>query len=234
LEKKLMNQSNNFSLGSLSPQTQQEILDLALRNIALTTPTYNIWIDKIYKDLDIAISRMIDNTPTMIVLDETGLTAVLAMQMQAIYQASAETFRNGNADISIEHNSFRWIGEAKIIESSAQSNLKYVDQGFLQLTTRYAKGQANATSGGMLIYIKPNSRCKGKKSVMKDWQSYLTKKYPTSGMSLSNCALNADCFYSEHIHETAEDKYKVRHMPIVLHHKPQDNSGLKAKIYRKK
>lgn len=231
-----MDQSNNLnmSLDSLSPQAQQEILGLALRNIALTTPTYNIWIDKIYKDLDIAISRMIDNTPSMLVLDETGLTAVLAMQMQAIYQASAETFRNGNADISIEHNSFRWIGEAKIIESSANSNLKYLDQGFLQLTTRYAKGQANATCGGMLIYIKPNSRCKGKKTVMADWQAYLTNKYSTSNMSLSNCALNDDCFYSEHVHETAEDPYKVRHMPIVLHHKPQDSSGLTAKIYRKK
>lgn len=228
-----MNQSHDLSLGSLSLQAQREILDLALRNIALTTETYNIWIDKIYKDLDIAISRMIDNTPSMLVLDETGLTAVLTMQMQAIYQASAETFRNGNADISIEHNSFRWIGEAKIIESSAQSNLKYIDQGFLQLTTRYAKGQANATRGGMLIYIKPNRKCKGKKSVMKDWQDYLTNKYPTSDMSLSDCTLNDDCFYSEHVHETAEDKYKVRHMPIVLHHKPQDNSGLTAQIYRK-
>lgn len=229
-----MNQSSNFSLGSLSPQAQQEILDLALRNIAMTTDTYSIWINKIYQDLDIAISRMIDNTPSMLVLDETGLTAVLAMQMQAIYQASAETFRNGNADISIEHKSFRWIGEAKIIESSAQSNLKYVNQGFLQLTTRYAKGQANATCGGMLIYIKPNKRCKGKKTVMQDWQGYLTQKYPDSNMSLSNCTLNIDCFYSEHTHETAEDIYKVRHMPIVLHHKPQDSSGLKAKIYRNK
>lgn len=231
-----MNQSNNLSLGlgSLSPQAQQEVMDLLLRTIAINTTDYNIWVDKIYKDLDIAVSRMIDNTPSMIGLDETGLTAVLAMQMQAMYQASAETFRNGNADISIEHNSFRWIGEAKIITSSAQSNLDYIDQGFLQLTTRYAKGQPNATSGGMLIYIKPNTQCKGKKLVMDDWKQYLTNKYTTNSMSFNDCTLKDDCFYSEHTHETAEDIYKVRHMPIVFHHKPQDKSGLTAKMYQEK
>lgn len=68
----VMNQSNNLSLGSLSPQTQQEIMDLLLRTIAVNTTDYNIWVDKIYKDLDIAVSRMIDNTPSMIGLDETG------------------------------------------------------------------------------------------------------------------------------------------------------------------
>ncbi|RZH14859.1 hypothetical protein EXD97_18875 [Acinetobacter pittii] len=69
---------------------------------------------------------------------------------------------------------------------------------------------------------------------MNDWQGYLTNRYATSSMSFSNCTLNNDCFYSEHIHETSENKYQVRHMPIVLHHKPQDNSGLTAKKYKKK
>lgn len=222
-----------MGLGSLSAQTQQEVMDLLLRNIAVNTNTYDIWVHKIHKDLDIAASRMIDNSPSMISLDETGLTAVLVMQMQAMYQASAETFRNGNADISIEHNSFRWIGEAKIITSSAKSNLEYVDEGFLQLTTRYAKGQPNATRGGMLIYIKPNTRCKGKKSVMNDWKQYLTDKYTTNSMLFNDCLIRDDCFNSEHIHETAEDKYNVRHMPIVFHHQPKDRSGRTAKIYKK-
>lgn len=53
-----------------------------------------------------------------------------------------------------------------------------------------------------------------------------------SDIGINNCKLKAGCFYSEHNHETAERKYKIRHMPIVLHHKPQDKSGRNAKIYK--
>lgn len=234
MESNVSNQSNPPDLlGSLSPQTQREIMDLILRNIAVNTTDYNIWVDKIYKDLDIAISRLTDSAALYCTLDETALTGILSMQMQAMYQASAETFRNGNADLSIEHNSFRWIGEAKIIPSSAKTHLNYLNQGFLQLSTRYAKGQGNATQGGMLIYIKPNSKCKGEEVVMTDWGAYLINKYKTSDLDVTKCNLKTGCFYSEHNHETAQRKYKVRHMPVVLHHKPQDKSGQNAKIYKK-
>lgn len=229
----LENQNINPDLlGSLSSQTQQELLDLILRNIAVKTPNYDIWVDKINRDLDTAISRLIDNTALYHHLDETGLTGILTLQMQAMYQASSETFRNGNADISIEHNSFRWIGEAKIIPSSALSNLNYLNQGFLQLSTRYAKCQGNATQGGMIIYIKPNRNCKGEEPVMYDWGNYLLNKHHSSNITTNTCNLKPSCFYSEHTHESAKRSYKIRHMPITLHHKPQDSSGKTAKKYK--
>ncbi len=233
MESNVIAQGNNPDLlGSLSPQAQQEVMNLLLRNIATTSTNYEIWVDKIYKDLDTAISRLTDSAALYLSLDETALTGILSMQMQAMYQASTETFRNGNADLSIEHNSFRWIGEAKIIPSSAKTNLDYLNEGFLQLSTRYSKGQGNATQGGMLIYIKPNSNCKGEQGVMQDWGNYLLAEYKSSDIGINNCNLKAGCFYSEHNHETAERKYKIRHMPIVLHHKPQDKSGRNAKIYK--
>ena len=56
-----------------------------------------------------------------------------------------------------------------------------------------------------------------------------------SNLKVTDCQQRSLSFYSEHLHDISGLNYKVRHMPICLHHEPRDKAArVKAARKRKK
>ena len=92
--------------------------------------------------------------------------------------------------------------------------------GFQQLCTRYSIGDSNQSEGGILIYIKN----KDAKSVMTRWQKHLDTKN-LQNLVCNSCPNLTLAFFSTHKHIRSGLAFKVRHIPVMLYHEPQDKSG---------
>jgi hypothetical protein len=141
------------------------------------------------------------------------------------YSATQGTTNGGNVDITVKgHNPlWSWIGEAKIYAS-----LKNLQEGFLQLTTRYRNASPIFASRGMLAYTKrPDPTAH-----LKEWDDEV------AGQKLPDYS-RADCtkrpgmaFLTTHKDASSGQPVKIRHNVIALHHLPEDRSGRTAKKYK--
>lgn len=210
-----------------------EAQDLSLHNVA-SRSSYENFIDLLYNDLDCIFSDMIDGTEHLLPMGETGISWHIWSNLRAKnYDAQLDSDKNGNADISVTQKPFKWIGEAKIFGGKDNYGNPYLYGGYEQLTTRYSKGEANATCGGMLIYIKPRGREETERSVMLNWREYLKgKATEIQDLNFEDCSLNPRCLITSQTHHVSGYPYKVRHMPICLLHLPNDKSGREAKKYQ--
>jgi hypothetical protein len=210
-----------------------EAEDYAMRAIAPRI-SYEKFIEKLYIDIDCIFSLMMDGVGHLLDLDETGISFVIWMNLRSKnYDAQLDSDKNGNADISVTYKNYKWIAESKIYGDKYTDPLGHLYQGFLQLTTRYSKCEANADCGGLFIFIKPRGRKETEKSIMDSWLNKLnSKRNELSNLILTAHSANDRSLYSEHDHMVSGYRYKVRHMPLCLLHLPEDKSGLDAKKYK--
>lgn len=210
-----------------------EAQDLAIHNVA-SRSSYENFVEKLYFDLDCILSDMIDLTVHLLPMSETGISGWIWTNLRAKnYDAQLDSDKNGNADISVTQKPFKWIGEAKIFGGKDDYTNNYLFGGFKQLTTRYSKGESNATCGGMFIYIKNRGRVETEKAIMDGWKNYLSNKSEEiQDLKFSPCSINVRCLLTEHTHQVSGYPYQVRHMPLCLLHIPEDKSGKDAKKYQ--
>ena len=217
-----MNSFNDF------PEAQE----YAMRAIAPRI-SYEKFVEKLYMDIDSILSLMMDGVGHLLDLDETGISFLIWTNLKSKnYDAQLDSDKNGNADISVTSDTYKWIAEAKIYGGKNNYGLNHIYQGFLQLSTRYSKCEANADCGGLFIFIKPRGRTETEKSIMDSWLNMLNnKKNEIKNLVLTPHSLNERSLFSEHDHVVSGYRYKVRHMPLCLLHLPEDKSGLDSKKY---
>jgi hypothetical protein len=191
--------------------------------------TYDEFLDVLYDDIKIAIERM-EQSPQLY-MDE-GEDATTQRFLDVLYGMTYSTHHNlqlgGNVDITVDlaRKGFRWIGEAKKFDDVGDMR-----EGYLQLATRYKPGGGSLTTvhGGLIGYLRRPDAV----GCMKGWQAHYTAEVVASS-ALSDCGRRgALAFISEHAHTSIGLPFRVWHVCICLHFKPEDASGRTAKRHRK-
>lgn len=182
--------------------------------------TYEEFIARLYRDLDAIFVDIQANRELRYKDSEDRTTIEIVSQLSRMgYTASHDRKNGGHVDITAQLKKFVWWGEAK-----KHTSYNHLLEGFKQLSTRYTTGGVGRSNGGLLIYV----RNKNTKLVMAKWRQHLSEE-KLSDYSSVECSQLPPSFFSEHTHEVSGEKFRVRHMPIMLYFDPQDKSGLRRK-----
>lgn len=189
--------------------------------------TYEDFVKILYTQIDEIVSDMISTSEDFVDASEDYISnKICSSLVDRKFNAVREANENGNADIRIKLGSYKWIAEAK--RATAVTNVR---EGLLQLLTRYAKGEGNATSGGLFIYIQGDDEREG--VFMKKWIDTELPKIKESKVieiiSTSPCDLKPTCYISKLIHPDSKNGYSLRHIPIGFFHNPKDKSARNSK-----
>lgn len=194
----------------------------------LEVKTYDEFLDVLYDDIKIAVERL-EQSPQLYV-DESE-DATTQRLLDTLFGMTYSTHHNlqlgGNVDITIDlfRKGFRWIGEAKKFDSVGDMR-----EGYLQLATRYKPGSGTTTvvHGGLIGYLRRANAVK----CMQSWQRHYTAKVARRSR-LTECPRRGPLgFVSEHAHGSIGLPFRVWHICICLHFKPEDASARVAKRYR--
>jgi hypothetical protein len=181
-----------------------------------TASTYEQFTETLYSDLNEVVLSFQENPELRRNDGEDRLTIEIVNVLRGMgYNAGHETKIGGHTDLSVRgKNNYLWIGEAKI-----HSSYDYLFQGFQQLCTRYATGDVNQDSGGLIIYITKN---KSSSKVITTWRERLSR-YGLDGLEINSCPKRPDFeFNSTHMLERTGTPFKVKHIGVSLFFDPQD------------
>ena len=183
--------------------------------------SYEDFIETLYKDLDKSISVLEDARNLTSNDSEDRINADIVGKLKCMgYDATHDTQVGGHCDIHVERKNYRWIGEAKIYKGNS-----YLNEGFLQLTTRYTTARVNQNQGGLLIYI----RRENAEEIMSNWKAEIEKIHKNDINKIDTDPKNPLAFFSDHKHKTSGCTYRTRHIPVMLHFEPQDRSARNSK-----
>lgn len=201
-----------------------------LINGAANYGTYEDFINLLYPQIDEIVSDMISSSEDFANANEDYISNKICSSLNdRKFNAVREARENGNADIRVKLGSFKWIAEAK-----RATSITNVREGLLQLLTRYSKGEGNATSGGLFIYIQGTDEREG--IFMRKWINNELPKIHASTVikiiSTTPCSFKPTCYISNLIHPDSKNDYKLRHMPIGFFHNPKDKSARKSQKYK--
>ncbi len=205
----------------------QFMFDFLINNVE-KYGTYEQFVDLLYQNIDEIVSELLSNSEDFLDAEEDYISNCICRSLvDRRFNAVREAQENGRADIRVKKGSFKWIAEAK--RATSMINVR---EGLLQLLTRYSKGEGNATSGGLFIYIQGEKNREAE--FMSNWiNNELVNQQVVKIMSSNPCSLKPTCFITNLIHPGSLNEYKLRSMPISFFHNPQDKSGRKAKKYNK-
>lgn len=205
----------------------QFLFDFLINNVE-KYGTYDQFVDILYRNIDEIVSELLSNSEDFINAEEDYISnSICRSLVDRRFSAVREVQENGRADIRVKKGSFKWIAEAK--RATSMTNVR---EGFLQLLTRYSKGEGNATSGGLFIYIQGEKNKEA--DFMHKWvNKELVEQRVVKIMESNPCALKPTCMITTLVHPGSLNVYKLRNMPISFFHNPQDKSGRKAKKYNK-
>lgn len=180
----------------------------------------------LYADLDFIYQQLQSNPQLHQHKLEDQITDDLIRDLNLYgYSASHDTSSGGHVDITVilgsSSQSLSWIGEAKIYRTITD-----LEEGFLQLSTRYrpAGGNFNHNQCGMLIYVfRPDT-----KALIEQWREHLKAKFANSSNDIDDFKINPFAFFSDFKHDSGLT-FKVRHMPLCLHCAPKDKSARSRK-----
>jgi hypothetical protein len=175
--------------------------------------SYADFLKEFYPDLDECINAL--RTIVHQVQDdgEDRITSDLVLQLQRLgYEVTHDAQVGGHVDVAVKSGPHTWIGEAKL-------NWK-IDEGMLQLTTRYLQLNGNHTNdhGGLLLYLTHTDDAKSK---LDNWKLELE----AMPVTCRPCPENPLAFFSEHKMPGTGLQFNVRTMAVALYWKPQDASG---------
>lgn len=205
------------------------ILARSLQVTWLESCSYEDFLSQLYEDVDIACSCILEDVEKHLSLSETQISSSIWLYLKGrrIYHVEKDSDINGNVDITVRTEKYKWLAEAKIWSSNS-----YLNEGYLQLTERYSKGEKKNNHGGMFIYIKPESEQTNESTVIENWKAYLQETY--AGIELSDCELDNSRFFSKAKHSGTNHDYYIRHIPLTLLHIPRDKSGRTAQKYKER
>ncbi|RFP23898.1 hypothetical protein [Duganella sp. BJB476] len=190
--------------------------------------TYDEFVDVLYDEMDIVISTLEENPQHYYDDNEDKIThSIVSMLKMRNYSATQGTTNGGNVDITVKCNNplWSWIGEAKIYKT-----LDNLQEGFLQLTTRYRNASPTFASRGMLAYTKRSDAA----THLKEWDEHVAaQKLPE--FTRTDCTKRPGmAFLTTHKDNASGQPVKIRHNVIALYHLPEDKSGRTAAKYKKR
>lgn len=143
--------------------------------------------------------------------DELSVTIVEQLRFYKI-EATHDTQTGGHCDIHVlGKDHFLWIGEAKI-----HKDYKWLEDGFQQLSTRYATGGYGQDHGEIIIYC----RNKVGQDVLNTWKERLKVCQP--GIEIyDDLAKTRLWFRSKHNCENSGLPFHIRHRLIPLYFAPK-------------
>ena len=188
--------------------------------------TYTDFVNVLKRDIDEIIIDMERNRQRFQNSSEDEMTFyVSSMLNQLGYTATNGTQFGGSVDLNVQKvlKGWLWTAEAKIFTA-----LDKVNEGFLQLTSRYSPGSVEEAKAGMLIYV----LTKNATDKMKTWKSHLENSEDSS-LITEPCASRPNlAFYSTQTHDSSGLALNIRHIGVALYFRPIDVSGRTAKKYK--
>lgn len=184
---------------------------------------YPDFIRRLYLDLDEIAYGLQKNPQYHYSKSEDQLSDefIRALNLQG-YIASHDQSSGGHVDLTVfsGNRSFSWIGEAKIYRQISD-----LDEGFLQLMTRYkpASGDYKHNSYGMVIYIMRSNIV----SLIDEWRARLKTNFSCYQNDFDD-SNNTFAFNSQHKHQS-DLIMNIRHLSVYLHFSPQDKSARSSK-----
>ena len=188
--------------------------------------TYDEFVDVLYDEMDIVISTLEENPQHHYDDNEDKITySIVSMLKMRNYNATQGTTNGGNVDITVKgiNPLWSWIGEAKIY-----ATLKNLQEGFLQLTTRYRNASPVYAQRGLLAYTKRADST----AHLKEWDDHVTNlKLPD--FTRADCSKRPGmAFLTTHRDASSGQPVTIRHNVIALYHLPEDRSGRTAAKYK--
>lgn len=171
-------------------------------------PTYPEWVERVEEAIQFEVGLMAERRRDLHDLDEDALSAILNISLQNLNLDASAKFVNGNTDVTIQYNEFKWLGEAKF-----GGDVSKLYKGYNQLTTRYATGMPGQSAGGMLIYCSQDSA----DVVLAAWRAALEVEKPGGNIRDGSAALT---FRSEDVCAATGAKLDILHIAFPLYHKP--------------
>lgn len=202
--------------------------NLSLRNILVldrnwerrTAPNnFEEYVQVLYDDF-IEIFELIEESKDKRQEDsEDRLTLDICnlLAQRKVYAAVHNAYSGGNVDITVQHKTgrYKWIGEAKIYRK-----LEDMNEGFLQLTTRYVNSPPNDCAGVIAYVKRPNAA-----ALMADWREKLESNM-LPNLTILPCNRRSGLqFHSSHTDKSSGLPLHVWHMCLSLYHEPKDKSA---------
>lgn len=185
--------------------------DLIARLERSTPPSVDVFVRRLYTDLDEAASTIQAQAQTFKSKDENALrNAILNMLRAWGYLASAETDNRGHVDLLVRsiHRPCKWIGEAKVHRDYA-----WLRKGLEQLLTRYTDGTEAASALIVFVFVKNAA------AVAAKWAEYVGDR--------ALCDLRAGPsiegplrFRTVHEHTASGLQVETRHMMVPMYYRP--------------
>lgn len=173
-------------------------------------PTYEKWAKRVEEALHHQVGLLAERRHDFHDLDEDELSGIVSIALQNLNLDASAKVVNGNTDLTVQYNGFKWLGEAKLGHDVGK-----IFKGYLQLTTRYATGMNGQTRGGMLIYC-----TKGNAQVVLDgWKAGLEAQIPGCNAHDGEVQL---AFRSDDECKATGAKLEILHIAVPLYHDPQD------------
>ncbi|GAB2626742.1 hypothetical protein [Novilysobacter erysipheiresistens] len=180
-------------------------------------PKYPEWVQHVEEGVAHQISEMASRRNDLHDLDEDALTAVVVIALRNLDMDIDGKVVNGNADLSIEFDDYRWLGEAKIALDASK-----LYHGYQQLTSRYSTGLPNGSAGGMLLYCTHDSA----KVILDGWKAALEHQVPHSNPIDGEMPLS---FRSTDTCGSTGLSLDIVHLAFPLFHKPLENESKLSK-----
>lgn len=190
----------------------------------LAADSYGRFVDALHVDIEAVLQGMERDRERHYKKSEDQLTHFIAsMLAEKGYTCSAGRQQSGSVDLTVERRTkgYIWTAEAKIFTS-----LSKVEEGFLQLTTRYSPGDFEDAHTGILIYVQAGDAA----SKLSSWRAHVAAK---PGTKIVDSASRKNLSFSSiQTHETSGLDFTVKHWAVALLFRPRDASGRNAKRYK--
>ncbi len=163
--------------------------------------------------LEYSYHALIENKHLLQKQGEDALSIQIIMQLKMLgIIATHDEQVGGHCDITVRGKKhFLWIGEAKI-----HNSYKWLEDGFLQLSTRYATGGVGQDRGEIIIYCFIANAV----SVLENWKERLLGLCDTIRIEEDKIPTHF-YFRSSHIAENTGTHFHTRHRIIPLFWKPK-------------
>lgn len=181
--------------------------------------SYQAFIDRIYTDIRHIASQLEAAKNYYNGHSEDALTMYIVSNLRSMcYAAEHDANQGGRVDIKIEKPPYKWLAEAKLW-SCGYTNL---EDGFLQLTTRYSNGNTDENHGAMIVYISNDYTTK---HVVEGWRTRIEEVAGTGDFpdaSTADGPTNCQFLCTLPSHPSSGEEYYVRNFIINLSHNPKD------------
>lgn len=214
--------STKFSLEGLHAISVATGMELPFRLLDLRakgSKDYQEFIDIVNLAIDSCVNTMAKYPKELYEQSEDQLSIFMIGKLEGIgLRATHDTTSGGHCDIVIqEGNDLLWLGEAKRVTGKQNA---HIEDGYLQLFSRYATGLPSQDHGGLIIFC----CCERIDQILESWKDHISVK--RVGFELLNYDNDRIELHSQELHPKTGRNYNIRHKPISIYWHPQEREKL--------